>query len=92
MGVFRGTPGLDEIAGRITEFIREEVALLGPDAVEITPSTDLMRGLIDSMGLLLLIAFLEDTFDIEVAAEDVTVENMGTVAAIAQFVQRHRHG
>jgi acyl carrier protein len=45
-------------------------------------------GLIDSTGILELVAFLETAFHIEIADEDIVPENLDTVAAIAAFVGR----
>ncbi len=47
----------------------------------------LLSGLIDSLGVVRLIAFIEATFDTHIPPEDVTIENFGTVQAIADYVQ-----
>jgi acyl carrier protein len=47
-------------------------------------------GLIDSMGVLDLVLFLESTFSIRVADEDVVPENLGTIGGIVAYVQRKR--
>jgi acyl carrier protein len=53
----------------------------------------LERGIIDSMGVLELIAFLETEFGIAVGDEDVTEENLGTLASIGRYVaSRRRNG
>jgi acyl carrier protein len=53
----------------------------------------LERGIIDSMGVLELIAFLETEFGIVVVDEDVTDENLGTLASIHRYVaSRRRNG
>lgn len=43
-------------------------------------------GVIDSTGILELIEFLEETFDIEVAESETVPENLGSVAGIVRFV------
>lgn len=46
------------------------------------------HGLIDSTGVLELIAFLEESYGIAVADEDMVPENLDSVARIASFVGR----
>lgn len=48
------------------------------------------NGIIDSMGALELLAFLEHEFGIVVADDDVTEQNIGTLADIARFVASKR--
>lgn len=45
-------------------------------------------GVIDSMGLLKLVTFIEDRFDFEAAEGDITPENFGTLEKIRAFVER----
>lgn len=42
---------------------------------------------LDSMGIFELIAFLEDSFDLRVADDDLVPENFETVAAIGRLVE-----
>ncbi len=46
------------------------------------------EGLIDSMGVLTLVSFLETKYAIEVDLEEITVDNFATVRNIAEFVKR----
>ena len=46
----------------------------------------LQRGVIDSMGVMELIAFVRSEFGVDVADEDITEENLGTLADIARYV------
>lgn len=43
-------------------------------------------GIIDSMGVMEVILFLETEFGVEVGDEDVTEENLGTIRAISRYV------
>jgi acyl carrier protein len=43
-------------------------------------------GIIDSMGVMEVIAFLETEFGVEVGDDDVTEENLGSIRAISQYV------
>ena len=56
---------------------------------EIAPDASLfVSGAIDSFGVLDLVVFLEDTFEISVADDDMEPENMDCITAIAAFVTR----
>lgn len=52
----------------------------------------LAQGIIDSMGLLKLVTFLETKFDIETTDEDLVPENFTTLEMIRDFVERKRNG
>lgn len=43
-------------------------------------------GLMNSLSTLELVAFLEDTFDIDIPAHEIRVENLDSVARIAEVV------
>ena len=45
-------------------------------------------GALDSVGILELITWFEMTFDITIAQIDLTVENFGTIEAMASYLQR----
>jgi acyl carrier protein len=47
-------------------------------------------GVVDSTGVIELVAFLEETFGIEVADEDLIPEHLDTIANIAAFVHSKR--
>jgi acyl carrier protein len=75
----------DGLFDRIEAFLREDV-LLDPQA-DLLPDTPLAQGLIDSMGLLVLIAFVEEEFDVELDPADITLANFATIADIARLVE-----
>jgi acyl carrier protein len=71
-------------------FICEEL-LDGEFSHEITPDDDLLlSGLIDSMGVVRLIQFMEEKLDVQIPPEDVTLENFLTVRAMGEYVGRRR--
>jgi len=45
------------------------------------------RGIIDSLGILKLVTFLETKYSIEIALEDVNEDNFAKVGTIADFVK-----
>ncbi|WP_300381281.1 acyl carrier protein [Henriciella sp.] len=51
---------------------------------EATPLLD--EGLIDSLGMIELVSFLEETFDIEMEDEDFLPENLETLRSLSKLV------
>jgi acyl carrier protein len=52
----------------------------------------LAKGIIDSHGVMELVAFLEERYGIAVGDEDLTPENFESVTRIDQFVVRKQNG
>lgn len=45
------------------------------------------EGVLDSMGVLELVLFVEETFDVRIAEYDVVPENFDSIGAIASFIE-----
>ena len=83
------------MSGSVQERVRDvvvELFLDGDASFPITPGMNLIEnGICDSMGLVNLAAELEQRFPgLRIHDQDVTHEQMGSVAAIAAFIERHR--
>jgi acyl carrier protein len=52
----------------------------------------LASGLLDSLGVLQLVAFLADELGVEIGDEDFSEENFGTVGGLLALVLRKRSG
>ena len=81
----------ESIEAAIKAKVVEIAAEMGDDASElgieeIIPAT----GLIDSTGLLELIAWYEKTYQIPLAQEEINIDNLGTLARMAEFVLRKK--
>jgi D-alanine--poly(phosphoribitol) ligase subunit 2 len=81
----------ESIQAEIKAKIIEIAAQTGDDASElgldeIIPAT----GLIDSTGLLELIAWYEKTYQIPLTQEEINIDNLGTLARMAEFVLRKK--
>ncbi|HEX8909901.1 MAG TPA: acyl carrier protein [Anaeromyxobacteraceae bacterium] len=50
----------------------------------------LRSGIIDSMGMAQLIAFLEETFKIAIRDEELVPENLDSLSRVTAFVERKR--
>ncbi len=46
------------------------------------------EGLVDSLGILTLVSFLENRYRVEIPFEDITPENFINVGAIARFIKK----
>ena len=46
------------------------------------------RGLLDSQGIINMVTFFEETFDIEIRDEEVVPENFETVRALSRLIKR----
>lgn len=67
----------------IRAFLEERATCTG----QIAEDDDLLlSGLLDSLGVADLVAFLETRFARDIPLSDVTVENFGTLQAIAAYV------
>jgi acyl carrier protein len=75
-----------EVAGRIRGYLLSEVLL--DDSAELTDETPLLSGLLDSIALMDVVAFLEDEFGVALEYGDVDATNFRTVGAIADLVSR----
>jgi acyl carrier protein len=58
-----------------------------PD-LELADETDLIEeGVLDSLGIFMLISFMEERFGLEIAADEVTLANFRHIGAIADFIK-----
>jgi acyl carrier protein len=75
-----------EILERTRAYVRENFLYMRPNFPLGDNDPLLTKGIVDSMGVAELLGFLEGEFGIAVAEEEVTEENLGSLAAIARFV------
>jgi acyl carrier protein len=60
---------------------------------EIAPDENLLgQGILDSMGILKLVTFLEERFGIQTVDDDLVPENFESIAHMRDFVERKRSG
>jgi methoxymalonate biosynthesis acyl carrier protein len=78
-------PSAEVIADRISGFLQERTKITW------APEADLFEsGSVSSLFAMELVAFLEDTFDIEIAGRDLRLDNFRTVRVMTGLVQRLR--
>jgi len=79
---------MSEIKNKIRSFI-EENFLFRDDGPELGDSESLLdAGVIDSTGVLELVAFLEAEFAISMADADIVPANLDSIKAIVGYVER----
>ena len=82
-----------EIMNRIREKVIELAQQIGTDASqvgdeEILPAT----GLLDSAGILELVVWYEAAFDMHLEQEEINIDNLGSIASMADYVLKRKAG
>jgi acyl carrier protein len=81
---------MDPITGTVKDFILEQF-LPGEDPAALTSTTPLITGgILDSIATLKLVAFLEETWKIELQPHEVDADNLDTLDSITRLVQSKR--
>jgi len=77
---------MTEIIKTLKHFIKEEL-VPNFDTDELKENESLLeRGVIDSMGIMKLLAFIEEKFQVKVSDEELLPENFETLSAIAELI------
>ena len=78
----------NDILSQVRSFI-EENFLFRSDLTNLGDSESLLEhGVMDSTGILELVAFLESEFSIQMSDADIVPENLDSIAAITAYLQR----
>ncbi|HBX68691.1 MAG TPA: hypothetical protein DEH25_04740 [Chloroflexi bacterium] len=73
----------------LTDYVKEE--LLKGRKMEIKPEDDLLSaGILDSLGILQMVAFIEDRFGYQVPDEDVVFENFVSIEALTNYLKANQ--
>jgi acyl carrier protein len=79
---------MTDIKLAVRAFLVENFMFRG-DVAGVPDDASLIKaGILDSVGILLLISFMEDTYAMTVGDDEVEPENLGSVDAIAGFIVR----
>lgn len=73
------------VSAVLKDYIREELMNGANGDLDETENL-LAAGIIDSLGILRLVSFVEEKFGIEVPDEDVTIDNFQSVKSMADYV------
>jgi len=83
---------MSEFKARIKEFIMTEV---NPDLnlVKLDDDEPLIEsGIIDSLGILKILAFMDETFGVDLSSDQIKPENFKTVRSICALIDRQNSG
>jgi len=75
------------IAHQVREFIMSNF-LYGQERLLLDTDSFLGEGIVDSTGVLQLVAFLEETYGIAVPDEDLTPENLDSINSVSAYLCR----
>lgn len=75
------------IASHIRSFILSDF-LLGREYALTDDASFLEAGIIDSIGILELVAFLEESYGITIPDDELIPENLDSVRRVASYVER----
>ena len=80
---------MSNIQSALADFIQQELAVGKTEPVD--PEEDLFSsGILDSLGILQLVMFIEERFSVEIPDEDVVFENFHSLAAIEEYLDSRR--
>jgi acyl carrier protein len=72
----------------LTQYIKQEI--MRNDKAKLTEEEDLLSaGILDSLGILQLVAYIADTFGIEVPDQDVVYENFNSIKSLTDYLQQY---
>jgi acyl carrier protein len=80
------TADVPTVIERVRQYVVENYLYMRPDVQLLDDDPLLTRGIIDSMGVMEIIALLEDDFGITVGDTEITEENLGSLSAIGRYV------
>jgi acyl carrier protein len=73
----------------LIEFVQKELAQ--GRGTDIKPEDDLLaNGVIDSLGILQLVQFVEQRFSFQIPDEDVVIDNFRSIAALTDYLEKTR--
>lgn len=75
---------------KIRDFITKNFLFDSTDSGLNDSDSFLDKGIIDSTGMLELVAFLEESFGVKVADEELVPENLDSVDRLAEFISRKK--
>ena len=79
---------MDDVQLAVHDYILREF-LPGEDPEELTDSTPLITGgILDSIGTLKLVVFLEDRFGVSIEAHEAAADQLDSISLIADLVSR----
>lgn len=79
-----------DVLSAVRTFVTKEFLYMRPDFVIGDDDSLLKSGVVDSMGVLEVMGFLEESFGVRPEDDEITEANLGSLRAIARFVVSKR--
>lgn len=79
---------MDEIKGKLRHYIAKNL-LFSNDGYQYADDTSFLEeGIVDSMGIMELVMFVEETFGVNVEDNELIPDNFDSVTQLAAYVRR----
>lgn len=75
---------------KIRDFITKNFLFGSTDSTLADSDSFLDKGIIDSTGMLELVAFLEESFGVRVEDEELVPENLDSIDRLAEFITKKK--
>lgn len=83
---------LDSKVVKLIEFIKTDLAR-GKGISQLSETDDLVEAeVMDSLGIMKLILFLENTFSVKISDDDLTLENFSSIQSIYTLLESKMSG
>ncbi len=79
---------MEKIEQRLRKFVIDNFLFGEPDGSLEDDDSFVEKGIIDSTGILELVAFLEKRFQIKVEDEELTPDNLDSINKVASYIRR----
>jgi acyl carrier protein len=88
--LLQGVTMASEVNSKVREFIKDNF-MYRDDRADLADTESLLdAGLIDSTGILELVAFIETEFSIQMSDSDIVPDNLDSVDTIVRYVESKR--
>ena len=81
-----------EIEQKIKTYIAWNLIFSGDEFKYPEDASFLEEGIVDSLGVMELVSFVEDQFGVGVDDQDITPENFDSVTRLAAYIRRKQNG
>jgi acyl carrier protein len=78
-------PTETEILAKVRTFVTTEFLYMRPDFRLADEDSLMTAGVVDSMGVMEVLTFLEDSFGVRAADDEITEANLGSLRSIARY-------
>ncbi len=82
--------GTSEIRETLRAYVRDNFLYMRPDAAVGDDDSLLARGVVDSLGVMELVGFVEERWAVAVDPADITEDNFGSIAGMERYVAARR--